>query len=131
MLSAKPTAIIGHVMRANALQNAKKSPCERPPASGPRSSSDAPYQKKTRMPMAATAPIVGANEPRRRASAEARVEVRALASSKRARSLLLEREAAHDAHAGEVGLQDVAHAAERRLVLAHARVQAARDASAR
>ena len=34
MLSAKPTAIMGHVMRVKALQNLKKSPCDRPPASG-------------------------------------------------------------------------------------------------
>ncbi len=69
MLREKPTAIIGHVMRANALQKAKKAPCDRPPPSGPSRSSSEPYQKKTRMPIAATEPIVGPREPRSLASA--------------------------------------------------------------
>ena len=63
-----------------------------------------PYQKKTRMPSALVAPSIGPIEPRRRASARLASRyalVRLLEAMKLAR---LEREAADDAHAGEVRL---------------------------
>ena len=69
ILSAKPMAIIGQVIRVKALQKAKNAPCESPPCDGPRKSNVDPYQKNTRLPMAATEPIVGPKEPRRRARA--------------------------------------------------------------
>ncbi len=60
---------------------------------------------------------------------EARVEVLAVGLLEARPLALLEREAAHDAHAGEVGLEAVAHVTERRLVLAHAVVHPAREAA--
>ena len=78
-LSAKPTAIIGHVMRANALQNAKNAPCEMPPCSGPAQEQRRRRTRRRRgSRCAATAPMIGANEPRRRASARLASQVLAV-----------------------------------------------------
>ena len=55
-------------------------------ASGPRRSSDEPYQKKTRIPIAATAPMVGRERAAQPGEREARVQVLAVGLSRSARA---------------------------------------------
>ncbi len=88
-------------------------------ARGPRRSNDEPYQKKTRTPIAATAPIVGPNEPRSRASARLAFRYSRFVCSKRARSRSSSAKLRTTRTPARFAWSTIAHAPERGLVLAH------------
>ena len=131
MLSAKPTAIIGHVMRAKALQNAKNAPCERPPLLRPAQEQRRAVPEEDEDPDRGDRADGGRERAAQPGQGEARVEVLAVGLLEARALALLEREAAHDAHAREVRLQHVAHAPERRPGSARMRTYMPRETGAR